>query len=263
MTGSNSVAVITVTYNSAETLRRFWSTAEPRDYEWIVVDNASQDGSADIALGLGAKVVALESNLGFSAGNNAGVRETDAELLIFCNPDVAVSSLGVRELAARATALGGVVAPQLLNTDGTPQENGRGAPLVLSKVKHLLRIPDPAYTRTAEPGELIDVVWVMGAAMAIRRSDFTALGGWDEGFFIYYEDADICLRAADAGMTVKVDGSVRWVHGWARETGRGFSWRAWKFELKAAWRFYRKHPDCVLGIGRRRWLLGRDGAPTP
>lgn len=247
------IAVITVTYNSADVLRRFWGTAGREDrsgYEWIVVDNASVDGSAEVAEELGARVIRLDRNVGFSAANNVGASSSTADVLIFCNPDVSVDDAGIEALATRVRSDGGLWAPQLINADGTAQENGRGGPFVWSKVKHLLRIDDPAYARVAAPGQVREVVWVMGAAVAMAAVTFETLEGWDDGFFIYYEDADMCLRARAAGRQVRVDGAIRWTHGWARETGRGFSVRAWRFEIRAAARFYRKHPRYLFGARR-------------
>jgi N-acetylglucosaminyl-diphospho-decaprenol L-rhamnosyltransferase len=97
----------------------------------------------------------------------------------------------------------------------------------------------------------------MGAAIAITRRAFDALAGWDDGFFVYYEDADLGVRAWQQGLSVRVDGDVRWRHGWGRETGRGFSANAWRLELASAWRFYRKHPYCLVPVGRRAEQLHR------
>ncbi|MBL0887531.1 glycosyltransferase family 2 protein [Myceligenerans indicum] len=251
------VALITVTYNSARALTEFWRNRPFGRYPWTVVDNASSDGSARVAEDLGAQVLALPSNVGFSAANNLGAASVDAEVLIFCNPDVTVTADGIAALAGDARRYGGIIAPQLVNVDGTPQENGRGTPFLSRKAKHLFRLPDERYQRFARPGELADVVWVMGAALAVTRRAFDALAGWDDGFFVYYEDADLGVRAWQQGLSVRVDGDVRWQHGWGRETGRGFSPHAWKHELASAWRFYRKHPYCLLPMGRRAHQLHR------
>ncbi|MBE1875224.1 glycosyltransferase family 2 protein [Myceligenerans pegani] len=251
------VALITVTYNSARALAEFWEGKPFGPYPWIVVDNASSDDSARVARELGARVLDLPSNQGFSAANNIGAATVDADVLIFCNPDVTVTEDGIAALADGARRYGGIVAPQLVNANGTPQENGRGTPFLTRKLKHLFRLPDERYQRFARPGELVDVVWAMGAALAITRRDFQALAGWDDGFFVYYEDADLGVRAWQQGLSVRVDGDVRWLHGWGRETGRGFSASAWKLELAGAWRFYRKHPYCLLPVGRRAEQLHR------
>lgn len=257
MSAHGDVALITVTYNSAQTLTEFWRDRPFGSYPWIVVDNASRDGSARVAQDLGARVLDLPFNRGFSAANNIGAGAVDADVLIFCNPDVTVTKDGIAALADGARRYGGIVAPQLVNADGTLQENGRGTPFLTRKLRHLLRLPDGRYQRFARRGELVDVVWVMGAALAITRESFELLGGWDDGFFVYYEDADLGLRAWQRGMSVRVDGDVRWQHGWGRETGRGFSARAWKLEFAAAWRFYRKHPYCLVPVGRRAEQLHR------
>lgn len=251
------VALITVTYDSARALSEFWRDRPFGRYPWTVVDNASSDGSAGVARELGARVLELPSNRGFSAANNLGAAATDAEVLIFCNPDVTVTEQGIAALAEGARRSGGIMAPQLVNVDGTPQENGRGTPFLTRKVKHLLRMPDERYQRFARPGELVDVVWAMGAALAISRRAFDALAGWDDGFFVYYEDADLGLRSWQRGRSVQVDGDVRWQHGWGRETGRGFSPSAWRYEVASAWRFYRKHPYCLVPVGRRAEQLHR------
>lgn len=263
MTSSDKVSLVTVSYNSARTLERFWDGKPFAPYQWTVVDNNSSDDSRRVAGRLGAQVVELESNRGFSAANNVGASVTDSEVLIFCNPDVQVTPEGIEALADGARRHGGIVAPQLINTDGSLQENGRGTPFLTRKIKHLFRLHDDRYQRFAPPGELIDVVWVMGAALAVTRADFEALGGWDDGFFVYYEDADLGIRAWQRGMSVKVDGDVQWQHGWGRETGRGFSARAWKLEFASAARFYGKHPYCLVPMGSRAQLVNQiDSTPT-
>lgn len=263
MSTHGDVALITVTHNSSRALRESWHGRPQGDHPWLVVDNASRDDSAQVARDLGARVLRLGANRGFSAANNIGVGAVDAEVLIFCNPDLTVTTEGIDALADTVRRHGGLVAPQLVNADGSLQENGRGTPFLTRKVRHLLRMPDPGYQRFARRGELIDVVWAMGAAIAVTRTQFESLGGWDDGFFVYYEDADLGLRAWRDGLGVRVDGDVRWRHGWERETGRGFSARAWRFEVASAWRFYRKHPYCLVPVGpaaRRLHQVDRAGA---
>lgn len=252
MTSPGAVSLITVSHNSARTLERCWAGQRFVPYPWIVVDNNSSDDSREVARRLGAQVVALGTDRGFSAANNVGASVTDAEVLVFCSPDLIVTPDGIAALADQVRRTGGIVAPQLVNPDGSLQENGRGAPFPTRKIKHLFRLRDDRYRRFARPGELNDVVWVMGAALAITRTDFMSLGGWDARFFVYYEDADLGIRAWQRGMSVKVDGDVRWRHGWGRTTARKLSVRAWKLELSSATRFYSKHPYCLVPLGSSR-----------
>ncbi len=246
-------SLITVTYNSANDLKEFWNSFDGLLAEWIVVDNASTDGSAEIATRLGARVIELPENVGFSAANNRGVEAANTDVLIFVNPDVRVTRPGLDDLVELLSLRGGLLAPQLVNADGSLQENGRAMPYPHRKLAHMF-LPNgkisKGYSRFAKPGETVAVPWVMGAALAMNRKDFEAIGGWNDLYFIYYEDADICLRSWKHGIEVNLAGSVNWVHGWARETARSFSWRIWKFEIVSAVKFYLTHPSSVLPLGK-------------
>lgn len=256
MNGS-SISLVTVTYNSAETLERFWGDWPSDVCEWIVVDNASTDGSVNVARSLGARVIGLHSNEGFSAANNRGAQAANGDVLGFLNPDVTATRSGVLALAAQVEAAEGIVAPQLVNEDGSLQENGRGAPYPIRKLAHMFAPSSKTnqrYVRHVESG-LERVVWVMGAAVFIAREAFDRIDGWDAGYFIYYEDSDICLRALKSGIPTFVDGDVRWVHGWARETSKGGSAAIWKHEVRSGLRFYRQHPGCVVPVGAQARVM--------
>jgi GT2 family glycosyltransferase len=240
-------SLITVTYNSAETLRRCWGdVALPEGVEWIVVDNASQDGSPSVARELGAKVVQMGVNSGFSAANNAGLDRAAGEFIGFLNPDVRPDLAGLGTLAATALDNGGLVAPQLLNADGTEQPNGRGYPLLSAKVRNRIRGDDTRYLLRSPDDSARPVCWVMGAALFGWRADFERIGGWDPWFFLYYEDKDICLRAWEAGIPTLIVPSVRWQHGWARETST-LRLGPWRREVASMVKFYRRYPEFLLG----------------
>jgi N-acetylglucosaminyl-diphospho-decaprenol L-rhamnosyltransferase len=263
-------SVVTVTYNSAATLRRCWQPV-PRAYDWIVVDNCSTDGSADVAEELGARVIRLPENVGFSKANNVGVRESTSPYVLFANPDLVILPEGFGALRAHLDLHGGLVAPQLLSSSGELQPNGRGFPYVTAKLGNRRLWPfsrlHAAYRLYAQPGTATWVAWVIGAAVAARREDFDRIGGWNERFFLYYEDAEVCLRAWRHGMPVAVCGDVRWVHHWSRATNT-FRWSfAHTLELRAAKTFYGMYPEFVVGLPRvakRHALIAqRAGMPVP
>src|SRR5690606_125956 len=151
-------SLVTVTYNSADDLVRFWSGFDgaPSGCESTVGDNASSDGSADAAGRLGAVVIRQGKTLGFSAAKNIGFQRSSGEYVAFVNPDVEARFDGLEvlreHLAENPTHL---VSPQLVNTDGTPQPNGRGMPYLAHKVLNRVapRGLEGTYLRTAEPDE--------------------------------------------------------------------------------------------------------------
>lgn len=245
-------SLITVTYNSRDALMEFWNNNRPlpQGIEWIVVDNSSSDGSADLAEALGATlVIRLDENLGFASSNNAGLAAARGSFIGFVNPDVRVdySDLpGLRRIAEQDRA---IVSPQLVNQDGTLQPNGRGFPLLLDKVRNRLggeeRLRD-RYLLFSETEEPRKVCWLMGASIFSSREALDELGAWDPHFFLYYEDKDFCLRAWKAGFPVLLVPSSKWTHGWARETVT-LSVTPWKRELSSMLKFYRRYPEFLLG----------------
>ncbi|MBM0236223.1 glycosyltransferase [Micromonospora sp. ATA32] len=265
-------SVVTVTYNSANTLRQCWSdSAKP--YDWIVVDNCSTDASPNVAEELGARVVRLPANVGFSRANNVGLRYSTSEYILFANPDLEVAHDGLDALQAHLDVHGGLVAPQLLSPTGALQPNGRGFPYATAKLGNRKFWPlsrlHASYRRTAQPGEAIWTAWVMGAAVAARRNDFIELGAWSERFFLYYEDHELGLRAWRQRHPVALLGDVQWKHHWARATN-SFRWsRAHTLEVRSAMTFYRMFPEFLLGLppaGRRHRraaaLIGSQVGPT-
>lgn len=186
------------------------------DYEIIVVDNFSQDGSADVLVSLfghNKKIRVIQSlrNLGFAKGNNLAYEDSSGEYILLLNPDTevrpeALQSL-VEYLESHPTA--GVVGPQLRNPDGTLQPSVRRFPgtwssmIVFSGLHRFFRphrylMDDFSYEETA------DVDQVMGAALLTRRSIIREFGGFlDEKFWLWYEEVDFCKRVKAAGYQIK------------------------------------------------------------
>lgn len=243
--------LITVTHNSAEPLKRYWSSVRlPEDVGWVVVDNGSTDDTVRIARELGAEVIEAGRNLGFGRANNLGMAHSHTPYVAFVNPDVTVDPATLPRLATAIDAERALVAPQLLHPDGTAQPNGRGWPILLHKVWNRLspgRV-NGTYRLFAAPGEQREAVWLTGAVVASTREVMQSLGPWDESFFLYYEDTDLCVRARDLGIRSLLIGDVRWTHGWDRATARfnRGALRAWRREVASMLRFYRRYPRLVL-----------------
>ncbi|GJD31762.1 hypothetical protein PMNALOAF_3025 [Methylobacterium adhaesivum] len=180
----------------------------------VIVDNASCDGSLQ---GLpqmrhGPEVIANSDNRGFGRACNAGAACGDAPAILFLNPDARVSpaSLVGAYAALMADAGTGIVGAQLVDEAGAVQRSCARRPTTRSLIGQALfldralpRLLPPHFMTDWDHGEDRAVDQVMGAFLMIRRSVFTALGGFDERFFVYYEDVDLCARAWAAGLAVR------------------------------------------------------------
>ena len=263
--------VITVTYNSASALRRCWAEADLGAARWLVVDNASSDESVETARELGADVMEVGRNSGFSVANNMGLAAAEGDWVAFVNPDVTLrAATDLDRLAQLSVENDALVVPQLLNADGSEQPNARGLPFPSAKLAHrgvALRgahLEDYVRTGLARPTY---IAWAMGAAYAGPTALFRDLGGWDERYFVYYEDHDLGLRSWLAGHPVVLDPEVRWVHEWQRATTR-LSAVAWRNELRSATIFYSTYPTLIRHKGgwdprfrllrRRLWAEAAD-----
>jgi N-acetylglucosaminyl-diphospho-decaprenol L-rhamnosyltransferase len=159
------------------------------------------------------EIVEVGVNLGYGSGANRGAAGCSSEFLLVCNPDVVVevSALDrlVEALAADATLA--IVGPKILEPGGSRYPSARRFPSLLDSAGHALAglvAPDNRFTHryrmmdldTAEQTTRVD--WVSGSFMFWRRSVFEELGGFDEAYFMYGEDVDICWRAHRAGWGV-------------------------------------------------------------
>jgi GT2 family glycosyltransferase len=254
--------VITVTFNSAAQLRHCWSSWPVGAARWIVVDNCSSDDSTSVAASLGAEVISLPTNVGFGAANNRALREVSSAWTLFANPDVVLDATTLPRLARTAESNDSLVAPQLLDPDGTPQPNARGLPHLADKISNRLlraRAQHAGYTNT-DLDRPTWAAWAMGAALGGSTASFRELGGWDERYFIYYEDHDIGLRSWLGGHGLVIDPDVRWHHEWQRATTLP-RLAPWTHELHSMRTFYRTYPDLLTrGRSRRsaRWETVRE-----
>lgn len=255
-----SIALIVVNFNAGSHLRRCLESAAAdlgaRDWSGIVIDNASTDGSARTIEEMPRiSVVVNTANRGFGAAVNQAVSMTDARLLWLVNPDCVVQpgTFDRLDAALAVHADCAIAAPQLLNADGSVQASVRRAPTLWTGVfgRHSLltrlfpgsamaRRELPAADLAAAAEDRVVVDWVMGAAMLIRREAFDAVEGFDEGYFLYWEDADVCRRLGERGWTTRYVPSARVTHagGVSAGTSRAFATRAFH---RSAYLYYSTH----------------------
>ena len=208
------VGCVMVDFNAASHLKAAVLSvlAEGVD-DLVVVDNAG-DGASLQALGtLGERVhiVTPGRNLGFGAGVNRGVAVLGvADLVLVANPDMVLhdGALGRLVEALEAHPAWGIVGPTILTVEGTPYPSVRRFPSVLDAVGHAMlgRVwpTNPFTSRYREQGAAPDGTadWVSGSCFLVRRELFESLGGFDERYFMFAEDMDLCWRAHRAGVLV-------------------------------------------------------------
>ena len=267
------VVIAMVTHDSrpqlARLLDRQLAAAERLGTELIAADNDSRDGGLDLLRDAARRssalrLVSLSHNRGYAAGVNAAFAAAPGRDVLLINPDVELAEPRVVERLAgllEAFPRAAVVAPRLTADDGSTQPSARRFPTLGAMVATLppLRELGPArraYGRFVEPSQArrpVRVDWVIGAAMMIRRRAYEAVGGWDENFFLYMEDADFCRRCARAGWEVAYAPEVALRHGYARASSNGASLlrdRARRRHVASLARFFAREPRLVLGRGR-------------
>ncbi len=244
---------VIVTHNSAGDLQKQLGTpAFRRGFgRLIVVDNASSDGSADIARARGAEVIARSTNDSLAAAVNLGVRRSDSDLVAILNPDVVFddSALPGRLASAFEDSRLGLLAPSLVLPDGRTQDSARAIPTPLQLVRRRLRGRPHGVVEADGP---TDVAWVVAAFIVVRRAAFDRVGGFDERFRLYFEDVDFCVRLWSHGWHVRLDPRLQARHEHQASSRRSLVGWAMRQHVRSAARFFASHPDLLWASGRRR-----------
>lgn len=209
-------------------------------HEIIVVDNASADGSVEAARAIaGIRVVEMGRNAGFSAANNAGIREATGELLLLLNSDTLVPAGALDQLLAKLaeTPSAGIAGPRLVDGEGRPELSfGR----MISPLNELWQQRRTPAWIEKETGREQFVDWVSGACLLVHRADAERAGLLDERFFLYTEDVDFCHAVRKLGRKVLFTpvASITHLRGRSRASRPEASQRAYRASHIA---FYEKH----------------------
>jgi N-acetylglucosaminyl-diphospho-decaprenol L-rhamnosyltransferase len=244
------VDVVVVAYNSNATLRACVAplAADPSIHV-TVVDNRSPDDPAHALDGQPVTLIRADRNGGFGSGCNLGARGGRAAWILFVNPDAVIGVAALQQLVAmgESDTTIGLVGPRIVDPDGTLDWTRRRFGRLRSSYAqafYLHRVL-PRATWTDEVERDPDVYehdgpaeWLSGACMLVRRSAFEAVGGFDEGFFMYCEDMDLCRRLRYDGYEIRFA-----AHAVARHVGGTSAPRAQLRPVLAASRvrYARKH----------------------
>ena len=222
---ADAVAAVVVNHNAGDLLTDCVRSLRGEGIETIVVvDNGSTDASLTTltAADPAARVLRMPRNVGYGTAANRGVATTGTPYVLVLNPDTVVEPGLVKGLVAalERDPLLGLVAPRLDNPDGTLYPSVRHFPNLGDALGHAFLVdvvPNNRFTRRYrmldwDHREARRVDWVSGACFLARRPAFDAVGGFDEAYFMYMEDVDLCWRLGRAGWFAGYEPSVGIMH---------------------------------------------------
>jgi N-acetylglucosaminyl-diphospho-decaprenol L-rhamnosyltransferase len=263
-----ALSIVIVHYRTPEALARLMASlaeANPADVREILVVNHSEEPLETILASSPwpARLLAPGKNQGYARGVNAGIRAANAsDDVLVLNPDIRVAPGSIQALrrAADAHPQAGILAPKLLNTDGTLQLSARR--FYNWRTLLLRRIPlGPfvAKSRTLRDHVMADwdhadtrpVDWVLGAAMMVRRGAMRDVGLMDERYFLYFEDVDWCQRMGRHGYEVLYVPDARMFHDYARSSAQ-LRPRSLRAHAAGLLRFTEKWSALVYALSQNR-----------
>jgi GT2 family glycosyltransferase len=221
------LTIAIVAFNAREDLARCLAslTESPPAYEHevVVVDNGSTDDAPEMVRTRFPQVrlLRLPANVGFSAGNNVALRESDSEMVLLLNPDTVVPPGAVDTLVdvLRSDPTAAALGPRLVDGEGRAELSFGPMPspwgeawqrwLNRSQQRGVWPVHPWIESKTRRART---VAWVSGACLLVRRADAVAVGLLDERFFLYWEDVDFCAALRAAGRRIRFTPAVEVIH---------------------------------------------------
>ena len=255
------VSVVVVTYDALPWLERCLDSVA--EYETIVVDNGSTDGTVELVRERYPHVKLIEqSNVGLAAGWSRGIESAAGRFVMLLNADAWIVGNAAEQLAAFADEhpQAAMVGPKLVNTDGSLQRSVRGFPTLwrlateyffLRKLAPTSHALNAFYAGDFDHDETREVEWVMGACLFVRRDAIDAVGPPDSAFFLFSEETDWCYRFRQAGWSVVFYPDAQIVH----VSGASHGGRFFKENVRGHLRFFAKHYGAREAERARRLML--------
>lgn len=249
------LTIVIVAYNAREdlanTLDSIASAPPSITHQIVVVDNASTDGAASMVRERfpQARVIDAGGNVGFARANNLAIRSTDSELVLLLNPDTIVPAGAIDRLVSRLDERpdAAVIGPRIVDGQGIPELSFGAAITPWRELrrkaidrfdKRGLALARRAIAQATSREANVD--WVTGACLLGRRADLIAAGLFDERYFLYVEDVDLCaaLRAHGRNVVFSPVAEVVHLRGRSGLSSAGATYKAWQQSHLA---YYRKH----------------------
>jgi len=200
---------------------------EKKQFEIILIDNASSDGTQDLVKKLkiqNLKIIGSKENLGFSNGCNLGAKNASGEFLLFLNSDTQIKDQGFVKMIdyLKKNEKIGILGGKLKNEDGTAQASTGNFYNLFNLFFMLLGIERVGFIRKS-PNKTKQVDWVSGACLAIRRKVFEKIGGFEKTLFMYWEDIDLCFKAKKKGYSTYFYSEITLFHKSLASSNRSFA----------------------------------------
>ncbi len=263
----SDVSIIIVSYNARDHLARSLASVAGGPHEVIVVDNASTDGSPELVRERfpSARLVELPENRGFGAGNNEGMRIASGRHFLLLNSDAWPVGNAIETLVACADndATVGVAGPRIVGVDGSVQASVRGFPTVwrlateylfLRKLAPRSRAFNAFYGSGFDYKTAREAEFLMGAVLLLRREAVEEVGDFDEGFFMFSEETDLCYRMHEAGWKVEFFPAAEFVHVGGASTKPEWG-RMYREQLRGHLLFLTKHHGAADAERARRMMV--------
>lgn len=257
------LSIVTIHYHCEDVLQGLLDSAPSLgplpEVEWIIIDHSPARPALDRRLKFptnvgSVRVIEYPQQKGFGEGCNLGAKNSSGSVLFFLNPDCRFQGGSILDFAERVKNGGdtAVLSPLLLTPQGKAEFSFAAFPGMFSEAR--MKIEKRLCKSSALVQRLVDrrfkdvhsVGWVTGGALFVRRDAFFQVGGFDDEFFLYYEDTDLCLRLSQAGYRACFDPSFTMIH----DHGHGGSTEVPKGKpvvyRHSQIRYYQKHKSPLL-----------------
>jgi GT2 family glycosyltransferase len=228
------LSIITINYNSADFILKLWNSLEKfvdNSFELIIVDNNSSVQNLKkldkISQEKNVHLIKLQNNIGFGAGNNEGVKFAQGKFIAIVNPDIELIDNPFPNLlkALKSDKKNGIAVPQLFSPNGVPQENIRKFPTIFSLLSRRIFSQEKSF-KPFRKNKSID--WGQGSFLLTSYENFIKVGGFDDFYFLFLEDTDLCRTYWENNLRVVAVPSSKAHHQSERLSGGHFWVACWK-----------------------------------